>query len=130
MLNLSTSGHSRLQGKLDKVFWFLLAILPIIYLILCNFGFSISGNELRSLQVVLTSDFGVSDETGNILYVSIMSIFGPNGVLPVFRYANLGVIYYFVYYCYVQIIHVFVDVIVFIPRFAHKILDKAVNFGE
>lgn len=130
MLSLSTSGHSRLQEKLDKWFWFILAILPIIFFILCNFALSISGNELRSFQVVVTSDFGVSDETKNILYSSFMSIFGPNGILPVFRYANLGVVYYLVYFCYVQVIHVFVDVIVFIPRFAHKIMSKAINFGD
>lgn len=129
MLSLSTSGHSRLQEKLDKWFWFILAILPIIYFILCNFGFAISGNELRSIGGVFTSDFGLITD-GTILYDSLMSIFGPYGILPVFRFSNLGVVYYLTYFCYIQVIHVFVDVIVFIPRFAHKIMSKAINFGD
>ena len=129
MLSLSTSGHSRLQEKLDKWFWFILAILPIIYFILCNFGLSISGNELKSFGNVLLIDFGLISD-GGILYESLLSIFGPYGMLRVFGFVNLGVIYYLVYFCYVQVIHVFVDVIVFIPRFAHKIMSKAINFGD
>ena len=87
--------------------------------------------DYLTLDYVMTDFFGMDIESApvSIVATSFTDIFGADGIFPFFK-ENSGIVYYFVYFVYVQIIHVLIDVLVFIPRFAHKILDKAVNFGD
>lgn len=115
MLSLSTSGRSRLQDKLDRALWFVLAVLPLIVFYVLNYR-----------------------QGANTDFITFVSSFSPfpfiTDVLNSVTSAAFGVEFalnaYFGYLAGVEIMHVLFDVIVFIPRFAHKILSKAVNFGD
>ena len=85
-----------------------------------------------TLKNVLVDCFGLdvdSKNGGGIVGRGLSDMFGKDGVFPVFT-ADSGMMYYMTYVVYVEILHVFVDLLLFIPRFAHKILSKAINFGD
>ena len=144
MLSLSTSGHSRLQEKLDKWFWFILAIFPIVTYLIYLFGFysggfisteTVSENittyaynsplSFSSFMLDLLTFYAGDGPVRDVLF----SILGPGGIFPLFA-QGWGFLSYFVYFISLHIVHVLVDVLVFIPRFAHKIMSKAINFGD
>ena len=64
--------------------------------------------------------FGINDT--NIIYSTLDEMFGQSGIFPLF---NTGSPYllYFTYLIVIELIHLFVDFIVFIPRLAHKWFD-------
>lgn len=135
MMNVSTSGKSRLQDKLDKWFWWIIALLPLIFWLFVNIGcaYSATSRSYVYLNTVLQNHFALDftlESNGNLIYRVLFDIFGKNGgIFPLFEYGS-SYLQYFVYFVTVQILHVLIDVLVFIPRFAHKILSKAINFGE
>lgn len=57
----------------------------------------------------------------NIIFTSLSSIFGASGVVPLF--AGNGVLMYFSYFVTCMIIHLAVDVLLFIVRLAMKWFD-------
>lgn len=101
----------------DTIFWYIIYMLPVLsYLILIA---SRHGAEVPSLSQYFT-DFGipfVSDLIGNAL----VNIFGADGILPLYG-ASVG-IPIFSWYVSMLIIHLAVDVLLFIPRMAHKWMD-------
>lgn len=66
--------------------------------------------------------------TNDLVYKTLDDIFGLAGVFPVFR-ANSVIIKFLCYYFYVNVLHLFIDFILFIPRLCHRLLDN-VNKGE
>lgn len=126
MMNISTHGHSRFQDKLDKFFWFAILVLPIVFFIFLN----LTRVDYSYMDSVLIDFFGMDVTSAPVSLVTNVfnEIFGNEGIFPFFQ-EDSGFMLYFVYFVYVQIIHVLVDVLVFIPRFAHKVLSKAIDFG-
>lgn len=120
-------SNTRFAHKLDKVFWYLLLMLPVIswcvYLFSFN-GYGDTSSSLISFGSWLTNQFTGSGASNNVVYTTLNSIFGPSGVFPVFGPSFLLFVTYLVN---IEIIHVFFDVIVFIPRLAHKWISKAVQ---
>lgn len=101
----------------DTIFWYVIYMLPIVaYLILIA---SRHGAEVPSLSAYF-DQFGipfVSDIVGSAL----TNIFGADGILPLYG-ASVG-IPIFSWYVSMTIIHLAVDVLLFIPRLAHKWLN-------
>lgn len=103
----------------DTVFWFGVYALPLIayciYLGQQGNGTIIDfGNFLQNM--------GLSIINNNVVYTALDSIFGANGILPTF--ASAGALNFFAYFVNCLILHLAVDVIAFIPRFAHKLIDN------
>ena len=126
-MRMKKTGNTRFAYRLDKIFWFLMLVLPVMSW--CVYLFSFTGyggteSSLISFSSWLTNQFTGVDMSGNAVYVALNSIFGPSGAFPIFRPSFLV---FFVYLVNVEIIHVFFDVIVFIPRLAHKWISKAVQ---
>ena len=113
MLNLSTSGKSRFGDKLDRLLWFLMAIIPFIVYFweLCF--------EYVAFYDFMT-EFGAFPFITDIINEVTQSAFDTQFMITPYLGYLVGV----------EIMHVLFDVIVFIPRFAHKILSKAINFGD
>lgn len=95
---------------LDEVMWTFIYMLPVlcyavsmIHATAGDFG-SFMGN------------FGVL--TSNPVASALQDIFGTDGMLPLFE--NDGYLLYFAYFVQVFIIHLAVDFLLFIPRYAHK----------
>lgn len=68
------------------------------------------------------------DWSSDLVYTTVDDIFGLNGIFPVFR-ANSVIIKFLCYYFYVNILHLLIDFLLFIPKLCHKLLDNA-NRGE
>lgn len=125
---LSKTTKNRFAYKLDKVFWFLIAIAPFLGYFLCVAfnGLTVSsGSEITLSNFFVTYVLGGSSFSSNIVWTSLYNMFGPTGVFPVV--SNEGALYIFNWFIWVEIFHLFFDIIVFIPRLAHKWISKAVQ---
>lgn len=93
--------------------WFFMALFPlIIYLaLICNSSVTdyptFKEFFFNNFEFLLVPNF-ISD--------AITSILGPGGVLPLL---NNSCIVYLTYYIVIEIAHLLVDVLLFIPRLAH-----------
>lgn len=118
---------SRFAFKLDKILWFLILLFPMIswclYLFSFN-GYGDTSSSLVSFWTWLNNQIIGSNVSNNVVYVALSNIFGASGVFPVFGTSFLLFITYLVN---VEIIHVCFEVLVFIPRLAHKWISKAVQ---
>lgn len=107
----------------DKLFWLLVALLPLII-----FALQFLIYELPSVTTEMPSflefmqNFGISSDS--ICYTVMSDLFGAEGILPFFSAGNNAVLLFLAYFCSVEIIHLAVDFIVFIPRLSHKFMNK------
>lgn len=99
----------------DNVLWYLIYLLPLIFAVVHWYKigvvdiagvFALGGFEL------------VAD---NIIFTCLNSIFGATGVVPLF--ADTGLLLYFSYFIICWIVHLAVDVLLFIVRWSHSMLD-------
>ena len=106
----------------DTIFGHLLYFLPIICYLLFMLAEPSSGVvTLTDFSSFMTSTgFGVL--TNNILFTTLESIFGANGILPVF--AGSAVSAYLTYFIVVYLAHVCVDMLLLLPRIAHNWMNK------
>ena len=109
----------------DKLYWLIVAMLPlVIYLI------QLTAYELIEVSSVLPSfaeqlqEFGIIDT--NIILVSLRDLFGSDGVLPLLE-DNSVVMLYLAYFVMVEVVHLAIDFLVFIPRLSHKWMDSLTN---
>ncbi len=106
----------------DHIFWLIIALLPLVLYVLKVFPY-----RLPDVSAVLPDfreflvGFGVSDS--GIVYSAINDIFGNGGIFPLFA-DNTVLILYMSYFISVEIVHLFVDFLVFIPRLSHKWMEK------
>ena len=125
---LSKTTKNRFGYKIDKIFWFLIAIAHFLGYFLCVAFNGLTGankQELTLPNFFVSYVLGGSSFSDNIVWTTLYRIFGQNGVFPIFTSeAPLYVLNWFVW---VELFHVFFDVIVFIPRLAHKWISKAVQ---
>lgn len=123
MLNKTTKN--RFSYKLDKIFWWIVALAPLFCFLLYVPFKNISGTSV-TLSTFISDNFLNGIAFGeNVIWVALYNIFSRNGVFPLF--AGEGGLYIFFWFISVELIHLFFDVIVFIPRLAHKWISKAVQ---
>lgn len=99
----------------DKCFWSLVLILPLILLaiIWCK-----NGDTTYTLSSCL-SMFGVS--TTNPIYATFVGMFGSSGtVFELFTATDLYL--YFTYMVGVELLHLLVDFLLFLPRWCQKVI--------
>lgn len=118
-------SNTRFGSKLDKIFWFFIAFAPLIFYALYLVSHS-GQSEYFSFYVFLSNYLGLFFSSNNVLSSIFSSILGPSGVFPVFS-AQSGWLVLFSYLATVEIVHALFDVVVFIPRLAHKWISKAVQ---
>lgn len=111
-----------LKKILDNLMWYILYGLPIILLCI-NWC---CGQTLSISQVFET--LGLNIIIDNPIFDTLIKTFGVGGYFPIFQ--NNSMIEYFSYFILLVMAHVFIDVLLFIPRFCHKILDKGENYGK
>lgn len=115
----------------EKIMWGLILLLPILYWLISPIGYSIGGGTalsgLSGSNIIMLGfgdvlgNFGIT--TSNIVYTSLSDLFGSSGVLPFFS-ANSSMLLYLTYFIIVEVCHLVVDCVVFIPRLAHKWMNK------
>ena len=121
------TGNTRFAYRLDKVFWLLITLLPIILYAIHLFA-TRSGSPL-AFDAFLRTIFNYDYPTGmarNPIYKAFYALFSfsDTAIFPILPFSLL---YLFSYMATVEIIHVCFDVVVFIPRLARKWTSKAVQ---
>lgn len=103
---------------LDNIFWYILYILPVLCYIITIA--SRRGTEVVALPVYF-ENFGVP-MVSDVVNSALSAVFGADGVLPLYGFSTaLPALSWFVS---LMIVHLAIDVLLFIPRFAHKYMDK------
>ena len=119
-------SNTRFSYKLDKLFWFFVQIFPL----LCFAVFCIAGSRGENVVLPTFNSFllklGFNYQAGNVFYTVLARLFGAGGVFPLFADSG-GIVLYLTYVLTMEVLHVCFDVIVFIPRLAHKWISKAVQ---
>lgn len=119
---------SRFAYKLDKIFWFVLSFFPLFSWLLYLFSFSGYANSPLTFYVWLEQNFALIGQISqSAIYSTLYQIFSITSVSSIFPALSTSLMAFFTYLITVEIVHVIYDVIVFIPRLAHKWISKAVQ---
>lgn len=124
-MRMKKIGNTRFSYKLDKVFWFLLTLFPLFGYALYLFSINGAAGSL-SFYSFMQNFLQISVHIGSPVQQVFVSIFGSSGLFPLFSPGS-GLIDFFSYVVSIEVLHVCFDVIVFIPRLAHKWISKAVQ---
>lgn len=117
---------------LDNIFWYIIYLLPIIVLVVQQIG--VFKNFSLSDYIQIEAEFAYSDFIFGRSLSVVMDSFGFNGIsflssLFVFldtsgiisgHFLSSSIFMYLDYFILVNLLHLFVDFILFIPRLAHK----------
>lgn len=107
----------------DYLFWFIVAILPLcVYLVQCISYDLTSASEVLPTFLQFMQNFGIS--TDSVIYTALTQIFGSEGILPFFTSDNNTVLLFLSYFVTVEIVHLAVDFLLFIPRLSHKWMES------
>lgn len=124
-MRTSKISNTRFACKVDKIFWFFISFAPLIFYALYLVSFSDKTQSL-SFYVFLSNYLGLFFSSNSVFSSLFSTIFGPSGIFPVFS-AQSGWLVFFSHLATVEVVHVLFDVMVFIPRLAHKWISKAVQ---
>lgn len=106
----------------DSAFWFLVAILPLVlYLITCLSYKLQSSTDTLTAFLPFMKNLGLMDS--GIIYNSLSDLFGSGGILPLFSAENNAILVFLSYFVSVEIVHLAVDFLLFIPRIGHKYMN-------
>lgn len=106
----------------DHVFWLLVALLPLVLYVVQFFAYELTTVTTFTPFDSFMSTFGVS--TDSVIYTSLVGLFGVGGTLPLFTGSTSAPIMFLSYFVAVEIIHLAVDFLLFIPRLCHKYMEK------
>lgn len=102
---------------LDSIFWFLVYIMPLfLWCAIC-----IKAGAITSFESVFTT-IGIDITTDNIIYTALTSIFGVDGVFPIFN--GTAIFTFITYFASVYFVHFIVDVLMWVVRWAHDFMNK------
>ena len=105
----------------DTIFWYLIYFLPVLVYLLYLIAEPASGTSLISFSTCFDT-IGLGFVSDNIVVSSLKDIFGTGGLLPLFSSDTPFII--FGWFICTYITHLAVDFLLFIPRLAHKWLNK------
>ena len=111
-----------IANLVDSAFWFLVSILPLaLSLITClSYKLQSSTDSLTAFLPFMKS-LGLVDS--GLIYKSLSDLFGSSGILPLFSADNNAILLFLSYFVSVQIVHLAVDFLLFIPRLGHKYMN-------
>lgn len=119
---------SRFAFKLDKIFWFVISFLPLFSWLVYLFSFSSYTASPLTFYAWLDQNFGFMGQVHNsAIYSTLYQIFSITSVKSLFPVLSTSLMAFFTYLVTIEIVHVVYDVIIFIPRLAHKWISKAVQ---
>lgn len=111
-----------IANLVDSAFWFLVAILPLaLYLITCLSYKLQSSTDTLTAFLPFMKNLGLMDS--GIIYNSLRDLFGFGGILPLFSADNNAILVFLSYFVSVEIVHLAVDFLLFIPRIGHKYMN-------
>lgn len=126
---LSKTTKNRLAYRLDKIFWFIIQMLPLLsWFIYCFSVTRSSNNSFWAFDTFLIEVFGIGNFDGNVVYQALSKVFQYSvSIVPQVSFLSKSLTALFSWFAMIEILHVCFDIIVFIPRLAHKWISKAVQ---
>ena len=120
--------NTRFSYKLDKIFWFVVSFFPLFSWLIYLFSFSGYTTSPLTFYAWLEQNFAFMGQVSNsIIYSTFYQLFSITSINSLFPVLSTSFMAFLSYLVTVEIIHVIYDVIVFIPRLAHKWISKAVQ---
>lgn len=121
-------SSSRFAFKLDKFFWFVISFFPLFSWLIYLFSFSSYTASPLTFYAWLDQYFGFMGHIHeSVIYSTFYQIFSITSADSLFPVLPTSLMAFFTYLVTVEIVHVVYDVIVFIPRLAHKWISRAVQ---
>lgn len=122
------TGNTRFFYKLDKIFWFIISLFPLFSWLIYLFSFSGYAASPLTFYVWLEQNFAFMGQVSHsAIYSTLYQIFSITSIASLFPALSTSLMAFFTYLITVEIVHVIYDVIIFIPRLAHKWISKAVQ---
>lgn len=127
-MRMKKMGNTRFSYKLDKIFWFVVSFFPLFSWLLYLFSFSsYTGSPLTFFAWLEQNFVFMGQISKSVIYSTFYQIFSITSADSLFPVLSTSLMAFFTYLVTVEIVHVIYDVIVFIPRLAHKWISKAVQ---
>lgn len=104
----------------DSIFWSIVYLLPLIIMALSVYR---TGSIVSITSAMST--LGVTIFENNVIYTSLIEIFGSAGIFPLFMQTDIFM--FLTYFISAYLLHIVIDILLFIPRFAMNLAD---NFGN
>ncbi len=126
---LSKTTKNRFAYRLDKIFWFVIQMLPLLsWFIYCFSVTRSSENSFWAFDTFLIEVFGIGNFDGNVVYQALSKVFQYSvSIVPSVSFLSKSLTALFSWFIMIEVLHVCFDIIVFIPRLAHKWISKAVQ---
>jgi len=104
----------------DNIFWYIIYLLPILAM-----GIFLAKNGAVDFSIInCFESLGISIFSDNIIYITMISIFGVGGVFPIFADGAYGLLMFASYYVCCFFVHMIVDVLLLLPRLVMNFNDK------
>ena len=121
-------SNTRFSHKLDKIFWFIISFFPLFSWLVYLFSFSSYTASPLTFYAWLEQNFAFLGQVSqSAIYSTFYRLFSITSVDSLFPALSTSLMAFFTYLVTVEIVHALYDVIVFIPRLAHKWISKAVQ---
>lgn len=101
----------------DNIFWYVVYLLPLLCFVI---GIAQGGITGSFASVSQTLGFGIFENSP--VYTALQQLFGSTGVVPLFASSDLLLLAS--YFISMWLVHLAVDVLLFIIRLAHHWLDS------
>lgn len=102
---------------LDNLMWYIIYTLPLLLWLI---------QSRVSVDVDISSIMSAFSIADNFIMSSFKDIFGTSGVFPLFDNSSF-IFAYMTYFISTMIIHLAVDVLLFIVRWSHDMIDSFYN---
>jgi hypothetical protein len=111
-----------IETLIDRIFWALVLLLPLIAYVIINHHGSTD-------LITVLNQFYIDDS--NLIYSGLVMMFGSGGYIPFIDTTEVNpLLIYMSYFFLIELVHIIVDVLLFVPRICVKILDKASEVGK
>lgn len=105
----------------DTLFWYLLYLFPVLaYLVY----YTADGYTAATFATFMSNNLGFVFDSSNVVFNTIQDLFSSSGVLPLWSAESTGITLIVTWFVTVFVVHLVVDVILFIPRLCHKYMGK------
>lgn len=100
----------------DEVFWTIIYMIPLISMALVMYR---TGEFVGVSDAMSSVGFNILEN--NFLFDKLVEVFGTGGLVPILA---TDMIAYLAYFICAYLIHVLVDVLLWIPRWCHNLMKE------
>lgn len=103
----------------DTWFWYLIYAMPFLCYIIACIRF-----EPTTIVDYFNTNLGIVFSSTNVIYTTLTALFGSDGFLTLFGAGSTALVYICTWFICCMVFHLVVDLVLFIPRLAHKWIGK------